>query len=924
MSVLKSLASGMRALLHSERRNDEIKEELRGYVEAAVDEKVRRGMTRGEALREANREIGTAETVRHKVRSAGWESTVESLWQDIRYGARQLLKSPGFSIVAVLSLALGIGANTTIFTLINDLLLKSLPVRDPQQLVSFGKATGGGILGGFDHPRPLDIFTYDFYKRLERDQENKETAKFEGVCAFGSFPVQISVRSGMQGGGAATQAFSHLVSGTFFSVLGAEPILGRTIGSADTDAAGRSPVAVISYRYWQQELATDPAVVGRTIAINGTLFTVIGVMPASFYGVDLNSTSPDMWLPITMQAEVMQQPLMLGGSNLYWIHMMARRKSDVSVASAQAWVSAQLQQSMAEHEGGQVTEARRKEIAQFSVELLPGGAGISGLRAQYAAPLNVLMGIVAIVLLIACANLANFLLAKAAAREREFSTRLALGSSRARIVRQVLTETLLLAFIGGALGLVLAFAGTRVLIQFIVGKGSHTALAATPDLRVLAFTSGICILTGLLFGLAPALRVSRTDVTGALNANSRTAAGGGGRSGRLMPNLLVTGQVMLSLVLLGVAGLFLRTLHNLHSQDLGFNRTNILLVTTSPKFAGYKPEQLNALYKRILGRIDALPGVRSAALSGAPPMFHGNWGSPITIVGRPVKENEDVSTLLNRVSPGYFETLGIPLLRGRTIGPQDTATSTKAVVVNQTLADKYFPNGDAIGHSFTVADPSVKGTWQIVGVVRDATYNHAGEEHDAMAYLAVMQLTEDDQYAFFLQVQTAGDPSAVAGEVRAALAEIDPNLPILDVLPISEFLDSLIDQQRLVSQLSGFFSVLALSLCAIGLYGVMTYSVVRRTNEIGVRIALGAGTGEVLWLVLRQSLVLLGIGVALGVPATLGASRAIQAGLFGLSPWDPSTLIGAVMVIAAVTLIAAYFPARRAARIDPIVALRYE
>ena len=685
-------------------------------------------------------------------------------------------------------------------------------------------------------------------------------------------------------------------------MLGAEPILGRTIGPADTDAAGRSPVAVISYRYWQQELAADPAVIGRTIAINGTLFTVIGVMPSSFYGVDLNSTSPDMWLPITMQAEVMQQPLMLDGSNLYWIHMMARRKSDVSVASAQAWVSAQLQQSTGRARGRPGNRGAPQGDCAILRRIIAGRGRYLGASRSICRTADVLMGIVAIVLLIACANLANFLLAKAAAREREFSTRLALGSSRARIVRQVLTETLLLAFIGGALGLVLAFAGTRVLIKFIVGPSSHTALAATPDLRVLAFTSAICVLTGLLFGLAPALRVSRTDVTGALNANSRTAAGAGGRSGRLMPNLLVTGQVMLSLVLLGVAGLFLRTLHNLHSQDLGFNRTNLLLVTTSPKFAGYKPEQLNALYDRILGRIDALPGVRSAALSGGPPMFHGNWGSPITIVGRPVKENEDVSTLLNRVSPGYFETLGIPLLRGRTIGPQDTATSTKAVVVNQTLADKYFPHGDAIGHSFTVADPSVKGTWQIVGVVRDATYNHAGEEHDAMAYLAVMQLTEDDQYAFFLQVQTAGDPSAVAGEVRAALAEIDPNLPILDVQPISEFLDSLIDQQRLVSQLSGFFSVLALSLCAIGLYGVMTYSVVRRTNEIGVRIALGAGTGEVLWLVLRQSLILLGIGVVLGVPATLGASRAIQAGLFGLSPWDPSTLIGAVTVIAAVTL----------------------
>jgi predicted permease len=587
-------------------------------------------------------------------------------------------------------------------------------------------------------------------------------------------------------------------------------------------------------------------------------------------------------------------------------------------------VSAQLQQSMAEHEGGQVTEARLKEIAQYSIQLLPGGAGISGLRDQYEAPLAVLMGIVAIVLLIACANLANFLLAKAAAREREFSTRLALGSSRARVVRQVLTETLLLAFIGGAFGLVLAFAGTRILIKFIVGPSSHTALAATPDLRVLAFTSAICVLTGLLFGLAPALRVSRTDVSGALSASSRTAAGAGGRSGRLLPNLLVTGQVMLSLVLLAVAGLFLRTLHNLHSKDLGFDRTKILLVRTSPKFAGYKPEQLNALYERILIRMDALPGVRSATLSGGPPMWHGNWGSPITILDRATTPNEDVSTLLNRVSPGYFETLGIPLVQGRTIGAEDTASSLKAVVVNQTLAAKYFPHGDAIGHSFTVADPSVKGTWQIVGIVRDATYNHAGEEHEAMAYLAVEQLTEDDQYAYWLQVQTAGDPGAIAGEVRAALAEIDPNLPVLDVQTIGELFDSLIDQQRLVSQLSGFFSALALSLCAIGLYGVMTYSVVRRTNEIGVRIALGAPGSGVLWLVLRESLVLLGIGVALGVPATLAASHAIQAGLFGLSPSDPVTLIGAVGVISGVTLIAAYFPARRATRIDPIVALRYE
>jgi predicted permease len=382
--------------------------------------------------------------------------------------------------------------------------------------------------------------------------------------------------------------------------------------------------------------------------------------------------------------------------------------------------------------------------------------------------------------------------------------------------------------------------------------------------------------------------------------------------------------VMLSLVLLAVAGLFVRTLHNLRNQDLGFNRTNLLLVNTNPRFAGYKPGQLNALYERILTRMQQLPGVRSAALSSRMPIGRGNWGSPITIIGRPTTPNEDVSTYLERVSAGYFETLGIPLLRGRTIDAGDTATSLKAVVVNQTLANLYWPHGDAIGHSFTVADPAVKGTWQIVGIVRDAKFSASAKEPEPMAYLAVTQLTEDDQYAYWLQVQSAGDPAMLVGEVRSAFAEIDGNLPILKLQTIEQQTEGLIDRQKLVSQLSSFFSLLALALSCIGLYGVMMYSVVRRTNEIGVRIALGAPRSGVLWMVLRESLVLLGIGIALGVPAMLAACQAVRAGLFGLGPWDVTTLAAAVLTIAAVTVVAAYFPARRATKVDPIVALRYE
>ncbi len=920
MALWRNLRSGIQALFHKEQRNREIDEELQGYFHAAVEAKLRRGMRREEAERAARAEIGSAAVVRHRVWSVSWESALESLGQDVRFGVRQLLKSPGFSLVAILSLALGIGANTAIFTLINDLLLKSLPVHEPQQLVSFGRSVGGGILG-WVKPGATEIFTYDFYKRIEAQHP-----PFESVAAMGSFPTQVSVRRGGGESGAATQANSSLVSGTFFDVLGAEPVLGRTINTNDTSAAGRNAVAVISYHYWQQALSADPAVIGRALTVNGTLFTVIGVMPPSFYGVELNEEMPDMWLPITMQQAVMQQQegSLLDAGGLLWLHMIARRKPGVSAAQAQAWITAELQHYMSDREGAQVSARRKQEIARSFVPLVPIGAGISHVREEYEAPLAVLMGVVVLVLLIACANLANFLLAKAASREREFTTRLALGSSRMRIVRQILTETLLLAFIGGAAGLLLAFLGTRALIEFVVGKDAHTALGAMPDLHVLAFTMAISVTTGILFGIAPALRVSRMSAMGALNATARTVGSGGGRSGRLLPKMLVVGQVVLSLVLLAVAGLFVRTLHNLRNQDFGFNRTNILLVNTNPRFAGYKPEQLNALYERILTRVQQLPGVRSAALSGWVPIARGNWGSPITIIGRPTIPNEDVSTYLNRVSAGYFETLGIPLLRGRTIGPEDTATSLKAVVVNQTLANRYWPHGDAIGHSFTVGDPSVKGTWQIVGIVRDAKFMAGANEPEPMAYLAVTQLTGDVQYAYDLQLQSAGDPANVIGEVRAAFADIDRNLPILKVQTIEETTEDLFDRQKLVSQLSTFFSGLALALSCLGLYGVMTYSVVRRTNEIGVRIALGAPTLDVLWMVLRESLMLLGMGIVLGVPAMLAACHAVQAGLFGLPPWDVATLATAVLIIAAVTIVAAYFPARRATKVDPVVALRYE
>lgn len=919
MTLFRNLIGGIQALRNRGQRNRDIDEEFQGYLDAATEQKIRSGLNPQDAYRAARVEAGSMGVVKHKVWTAGWESTAESVWQDVRYSMRMMGRSPGFTAVAILSLALGIGANTAIFTLINNLMLKALPVSGPQELVAFGKEFGGGQVAGIPGGS-IDIFAYGFYQQIQQRQ-----SMFQGITAFASFPTLVSVKTGAATG-TTSQALSHLVAGNFFSVLGAEPLLGRSILPSDTTTAGSNPVAVVSYRYWRQTLVADPAVVSSSITISGKPFTVVGVMPATFYGVDLNAESPDMWLPLTMQAEVMQQPTLIAPGGLRWLHLIGRRKPGMNFAQAQAWVTTQIQQYLRDEEGSTLSPDQKKEIQQTFVQLLPGESGISNLRTIYEQPLHILMGVVVLVLLIACANLANFLLAKAATREHEFSTRLALGSSRARIVRQILTETLLLSFIGGALGLLLAFWGTRLLINFVVSgtPTGHTALSATPDLHVLAFTFGLSIMTALLFGIAPALRISRIGAAPALTSNARTASSIGGRASRLLPNILVTAQVTLSLMLLAGAGLFLRTLHNLQHQDLGFNRTNVLLVQFNPKFAGYKPEQLNGLYERILARLDALPGVHSSTISGSPAIGTSMWRSPIEIKGHNAAPKEDLVTGINRVAPRYFETMGIALLKGRPIAAQDTATAPKVVVVNQTLADHFFPHGDAIGHRFTVGDPSVKGEWEIAGVVRDTKYNSLREVPTRMIYLPVMQLTDDDNYAYWIQLRTTGDPASVTTAVRSALAEIDPNLPIIQVRTIGEQVDHLMNQEKMISQLSSFFSLLALSLACIGLYGVMTYSVVRRTNEIGIRIALGAQSGTVLWMILKESLLLLAAGIAVGVPATLLASRAVQSQLFGLSPSDPFTFVTATVLISLVTFVAAYFPARLATRVDPIIALRYQ
>jgi predicted permease len=898
--------------------------EMRFHIEAYADELVRTSagadgyarLTRTEALRVARLTFGTVDRTKEECREAQGVSMFENLMQDLRFAFRTMRRSPGFTAIAIVSLALGIGANTAIFTLINDLMLKSLPVNNPQGLVAIGKQVDGGATDGMSGS--IDMFPYEFYQKLEANDE-----AFAGLTAYQSGgTIRVTTRrTGVSGIGAAQLA---LVTGNYFDVLQVPATAGRLLEPSDDNGLSSRPVVVVSDRYWRTQLGADPKAIGQTITVNSTPLTIVGVAGHDFYGERVETSPTDFWTPLGMQPAVTIRETMNGPGGLYWLQMMARLKPGVSHAQAQQWITMQLRNYILAREGD-ATPERKKEISQVTVELLPGAEGVSQLRSRYEQPLTILMAVVAVVLLIACANLANFLLAKTLAREHEISTRLALGAGRWRIVRQMLTESLVLSLSGGVLGLIFAYWGTSALIAFVAKGETFTPIQALPDWRVLAFSLGVSLLTGILFGIGPALRVSRMAMQNGLNSSVRSAAGGSSRGSRMVPQILIAAQVALSLVLLVGAGLFLRTLRNLENRDFGFERSHLLVVNLEPKLAGYKADQLDGFTRRVQDRINALPGVEASALSGAPPMSMGSWMAPVFLKGRPQDPNDEHVTTYMRVTPGYFETLRTGLVQGRYIEQRDAANAPGAVVVNEQVVKDLFPKTNPIGQSLILGDPSqTGGSWEIVGVVKDTLYGGPREEPRGIIYLPSAQLSAENRYNSWMEVRTAGDPASAAASVRAALTELDPNLPVPSIHTIQEHVNAFTSRETLISQLSIFFALLALLLVCIGLYGVMTYSVVRRTNEIGVRMALGAQQGGVLWLILRESIVVLLVGIAVGVPATLGAMRLIESALFGLKPSDPLTLAGAAAVVAAVTLLASYLPARRATQVDPMVALRYE
>ncbi len=841
---------------------------------------------------------------------------MDGLLKDFRYAVRGLLKRPGFSLIAILTLALGIGANTAIFTLLNAVIFKALPVSAPEELVFFDDSPNEGTQQGDPATGQWHRFSYANYQYF-RDHDQS----FQGLSAFRSGEARLSVRSGgSQASETAQRAQGHLVSGNYFSVLGVNAMLGRAL-TVEDDKPGAPPAAVMSYGHWTQHWKSDPSVINKEIVINETSFTVVGVMPQKFFGVRVRR-SPDFWLPLAFQPQIELRPSAFEDRRIYWLNFVGRLKPGVTLEQAHANANVALRQFLTNEAGSELNDDVRKSIANSYVQLAEGSRGISGLRRVYSQALKMLMVIVVLVLLIAGANVGNLLLSRAASRKAEISLRLALGASRYRIVRQLLCESLVLAFLGGVCGILLAQWGVSVLVA-LVAKTSP--LDVRPDTAVLAFTAVVSLSVGVLFGLVPALRASKTDLTTALKEKS-------GRTGRRrlrfrLASVLVVSQVALSMVLLTGAGLFARSLMKLHEEEVGFNRDNVLLVGIDPRLARYKPTELSSLYGRLLDRLEALPGVGSATVATYAPMSGIGRSSTITVRGYTPTPGQDMEVADMLIGPAYCQTLGVPLLLGREIGQRDTPAAQKIAVVNQTFAQGFFPGQNPIGKRFHFGDeddPERGEDLEIVGVIGDVKYDSAREVAGPAAYRPMLQVQDSHAYSSNLQIRSTGDAAELAPAVRQAISEVDVKLPIFGVTTLREQLSGTLDQEKLLAELVSFFGLLALLLACIGLYGVMAHGVVRRTKEIGIRMALGAERRSIIWMVLRETLVLILVGVAIGVPAAIGAGRLIASQLFGLSAADPLALIVATLLLTGVAVLAGLLPARKASRVNPLIALRYE
>jgi predicted permease len=908
MTGFARLRSFLRALLFPRRLSREIADDLRLHLAERTDDLIAQGLPPLQAQATARRELGDPVKWVEEGREARGTRYVDELNSDVRYALRWLRRSPAITATAVLSLAIGIGANAAIFNLLDVVLLRSLPVRNPHELVAFSMSTPRG--------EPMRAFSYRMFRGMERGSDS-----VVGMLAV-SF-TRLSVQAEQV---SYPTARGQMASGSYYEVLGIPAIVGRTLLPGDDGAPGTGAVAVLSHGYWSRAFGQDPSVVGRTIALNGLPFTIVGVSAPGFFGTQVGD-SADVTVPLSMEPALMVEPsggrLRAADGDL-WLEVMGRRRPDVDHTHARAELQARFQplvDDMIRSAG-----PKAKMMGARVLEIESGGRGVSVLRQRFSRPLLLLMGAVLLVLTISCANVANLLLARASARQREMAVRVSLGAGRWRLVRQLMTESILLALLGGALGLLLAIWSSRSLAALLV-DGRDLELAARPDARVFAFTFAVSLLTGIVFGLVPALRTSHLDTNAALKDSGRGFAAGGRRFG--LRGSLVALQVAISVVLLVSAALFVRTLMNLRQLDLGMDQEHVLTLRLEPTGSNQKRDnetRLRQIYGQVLSRVKDVPGVRAASLSGSTPLSaEYAIGAPIEVDGYVPQPGEDMRMAMMQVYPGYFDALGVPLLAGRDLQASDDRPAAPIrAVINEVMARRFFRDpASAIGRTFTLPNGRPRPVVEIVGVSGDVRDRAIRESTQPLAYTTYAK-TPTGRGQMTLIVRAAGNPHSLMSAIRQLAREADPTMPLLEVETLADRVAVATRQESLVALLSTVFGGMAVLLAAVGLYGVLAYAVTRRQIEFGVRLALGATPSGLERLVLGDSLLLVGIGLAIGLVVAGAVSRSLSRMLFGLTTFDPASFAAASALLLGVALVASWLPARHAARVDPIVALRQE
>jgi predicted permease len=914
---MKMWAMRIRAMLWRRREDAEFSDEIREHLDLLTEENVRRGMSMAEARREAKIRLGGATQLRETHRELTGLPFLETIFQDVRYAVRMLRKSPGFTAVAILTLALGIGANTAIFSLINAVMLRSLPVRNPQQLLilhwtavnqpttrsSYNWSSCPDVSDDPTAPPHGCTFSFPMFEQLRARQDI-----FSNICAFIAAPQEHFTING-----SVSMANGFLVSGDFFTTLGVRAVLGRTLGPAD-DKLDSRPVAVLSYAFWRSRFGGDPSIVGKSILVEKTPFTVIGVVAPGFAGLD-PGLSDDLWMPLSSQPSVAPYFPKRTAANSTWLEMMVRLKPGVSVSQAQSALSIMFAASTTSG-----SSAMFKPNDSPRLELTSAAHGLTSLRHEFSQPLFFLMASVGIILLVACANVGGLSLARASSRRQEIAIRFTLGATPTRVMRQLLTESLLTSTAGAALGVLLAYWSARALAAFLSANFLPIVLDVRPDRMVLAFTIAVAVLTAVLFGLAPALQGARVDLAPTLKgASSQPSAFAARRFA--FGSLLVVAQVALSIVVLVGAGLLVRTLVNLQQMNVGFETDHLLLFSVDMAMAGYsglnKDPHIFQLDQNLQTQFSAIPGVTSASYSMVALLSGGDTTADFKLPTASSSSAFSADEL--PVGPGFFETMRIPLISGRTLTIADFESSTEPqpAVVNQSFARRLFGSDNPLGRGVSVG-ASITAQWQIVGVVGDAKYDSLRDAIPPTIY------TPQRHAGTEFELRTKANPMGLVPLVRETVSHVNNRLLLSDFKTQDEQIDQLLYQERLVAGLSSLFSALALLLACIGLYGLLSYEVAGRTREIGIRMALGAQQRSVLRLFVRAGLILTITGAIIGVAVAAAVTRYLHSLLYGVRPVDPYTFVGAVVLLAAVAFLACYIPAQRAMKVDPMVALRYE